>query len=138
MTNKQLELYHYGIPGMRWGVRRFQKPDGTLTPKGRKRYAKEEYDRSVKEALSSHSKEDTVSKKLNSDLKKAKQKYKAEIKDIKKDPGYRNGQERAVKVLGLVGTLLVADHLMAQASGEQGLVSIGKDLVKTSLITRGF
>lgn len=34
------ELYHYGIPGQKWGVRRFQNPDGTLTEKGMKRYKK--------------------------------------------------------------------------------------------------
>lgn len=32
------ELYYYGIPGQKWGVRRFQNPDGTLTEKGKKRY----------------------------------------------------------------------------------------------------
>lgn len=31
-------LRHYGIPGMKWGVRRFQNPDGSLTPEGRERY----------------------------------------------------------------------------------------------------
>lgn len=32
------EIYHYGIPGMKWGIRRFQNPDGTLTAAGRRRY----------------------------------------------------------------------------------------------------
>ena len=32
------ELSHHGIRGMKWGHRRFQKSDGTLTPAGKKRY----------------------------------------------------------------------------------------------------
>lgn len=32
------ELYHWGIRGMKWGVRRYQNPDGSLTAAGRKRY----------------------------------------------------------------------------------------------------
>ena len=32
------ELYHHGIKGQRWGVRRYQNPDGTLTAAGKTRY----------------------------------------------------------------------------------------------------
>lgn len=35
-------LQHYGIRGMKWGVRRFQQKDGSLTPQGRKRYGGED------------------------------------------------------------------------------------------------
>ena len=38
--DKYSELYHYGIKDMKWGVRRFQNPDGTLTDLGKKRYQK--------------------------------------------------------------------------------------------------
>ena len=35
-------LQHYGIRGMKWGVRRFQQKDGSLTSQGRKRYGGED------------------------------------------------------------------------------------------------
>ena len=34
------ELYHFGIKGQKWGVRRYENEDGTLTPEGRARYSK--------------------------------------------------------------------------------------------------
>lgn len=35
------ELYHFGIKDMKWGVRRYQNKDGSLTSAGKKRYSKE-------------------------------------------------------------------------------------------------
>ena len=38
------ELYHHGVKGMHWGVRRYQNKDGSLTPAGKKRYGYGEND----------------------------------------------------------------------------------------------
>lgn len=35
------ELYHHGVKGQKWGVRRYQNKDGSLTPAGKKRLAKD-------------------------------------------------------------------------------------------------
>lgn len=35
------ELKHWGVKGMKWGVRRYQNKDGSLTPAGKKRYYQE-------------------------------------------------------------------------------------------------
>lgn len=44
LTYETGELKHHGILGMKWGVRRYQNKDGTLTDAGKKRY-----DRDIRE-----------------------------------------------------------------------------------------
>ena len=36
------ELYHHGVKGMRWGVRRYQNKDGSLISKGKQKYSDKE------------------------------------------------------------------------------------------------
>lgn len=76
------ELYHHGIKGMKWGVRRFQKKDGSLTNAGKKRYSKEESSR--KNPIQNH-KDKLIQKYIEKGYSKnaaevaAKQRMRAEL-----------------------------------------------------------
>lgn len=45
------QLYHHGILGQKWGVRRFQNSDGSYTPEGKKRYGKDKSSKNKKKAI---------------------------------------------------------------------------------------
>lgn len=66
------ELYHWGIKGQKWGVRRYQNKDGSLTAAGRKRYSDDPKVVESKAAVKQASKDRT---KALSDYNKAYNKY---------------------------------------------------------------
>lgn len=64
------ELYHHGIKGQKWGVRRFQNKDGSLKPAG------EKHRQALNDALFDRSKNaDNVWKERDSKIKKIQEKY---------------------------------------------------------------
>lgn len=52
MSNTDI-LVHHGILGMKWGVRRYQNKDGSLTAEGRKRYGRSSYTKPIRSLIDS-------------------------------------------------------------------------------------
>lgn len=71
------QLYHYGIAGQKWGVRRFQNEDGTRTPAGKKRDEKQT-PKSEDHIKSRESKSRATSGLSNEELKKLNERLQLE------------------------------------------------------------
>lgn len=75
------ELYHHGILGMKWGVRRYQNKDGSYTRKGLERYRRSEKAYRDAESNLQKLKENGASKAELKEAKKTKRQAKKDLSD---------------------------------------------------------
>ena len=101
------ELYHHGIKGQKWGLRRFQNSDGSYTDAGKRRRANSDRDWAAKN--SSQLSDDDLNKRI-SRLQKEKQ-----LKDLT-DQVVHPGRKMARDLLDRYGNQAVATAVGAAAS----------------------
>lgn len=112
------ELYHHGILGQKWGIRRFQNKDGSLTSAGKKRYKVEsesstETDEERKQRIIKSGNQKEVLKAANemsnAELKEAIERIKLneELKNISFNK-FQNGQKKVDSVMHTVSSTTAA------------------------------
>lgn len=109
------DIWHYGIKGQKWGIRRYQNPDGTLTAAGKRREKKE------------------AKRRAKEERKKAKQ----ADKEIRQDRAYASKNRRNLSDEELASRVkrLEQERKLKNLTDED--VATGRTAVKSFLKTTG-
>ena len=88
-------IMHHGIKGMKWGIRRYQNEDGTLTSAGKKRYNKEvEKLKSERRTLNNQKRTQAKLNKLD-DMRKENERLRDEVNSKKKGSSSDDSNQRS-------------------------------------------
>ena len=128
----QNELYHYGIKGMKWGVRRYRNEDGSLTPAGKKR----------EKQLAEYKKKETArldktydTKKYDNKVKKYQEKY----ADSGKERYLKKIDEAQFKKYQAIGLKVIEKSAIKNMTYEQmkdekraAMINAGRNIVRAA------
>lgn len=124
-NNTPNSLQHHGIMGMRWGVRRYQNKDGSLTPAGKKRAAK------LKDEYTDLTGKRLIRKSTAKTNNTTDQNKKKSIRDMSDDE-IKNKINRLENEKRLAG--LQAD---TASKGEKFVSTVGKQVIAPAAIDAG-
>ena len=146
------ELYHYGVKGMKWGVRRYQNDDGTFNNDGQKLYRRMSGNERIanasvgdrnkyrKQVISKYDRFKTVEQKqADSNVQKAWNEYQKYVEDYSKSHSdtqtkYEHDFDHTKKGRRLIANYISADETRQKAyAGVQWLAKYAKDLDKAAL-----
>ena len=121
------DLYHSGVKGMKWGVRRYTNPDGTLTESGKARYNQDGTRKRSKDMS-------------DEDLRKSSNRLQAEqnydrLSETKGDKAAKKAVDIGASMIGSFimssGSVLVADAITNKS------FKFGKEKIAQALIVGG-